>query len=82
MGVSLTCSGCELDLQFDGRVSIVELLQMLEDWEQPSALQDTDGDLEIGVGDLTELLYEWGMCDGYAFDGGSVPFGGSGGPPF
>ena len=82
MGVSLACSGCDLDLQFDGRVGIVELLQMLEDWGQPSALQDTDGDLEIGVGDLTELLYEWGMCIGNVFDGGSVPFGGLGGTPF
>jgi hypothetical protein len=74
MGPSLNCVDCTSDLQLDGTVGVAELLFLLTDWGQPSALQDMDGDLQISTDDLIALLADWGSCNPtYVFDEGLNP---------
>jgi hypothetical protein len=54
---------CPGDLDGDGGVGIVDLLDMLADWGCcPGTAADLDGDGFVGIVDLLAVLAAWGPC--------------------
>ncbi len=54
---------CFADLDADGMVGIVDLLQLLAAWgTDPCGPPDFNGDGDVGIKDLLELLASWGPC--------------------
>ena len=64
---TLTCleclhDPCPADLDGDGTVGILDLLQLLIAWGQQGVPPDLDGDGTVGIMDLLQLLAAWGAC--------------------
>jgi hypothetical protein len=58
-------SDCAGDLNADGTVGVLDLLDLLAAWGVcPACLADIDGDGTVNVADLLVLLANWGPCDG------------------
>lgn len=58
---------CPGDLDGDGTVGLVDLLQLLAVWggcSGPDCPQDLDGDSTVGTGDLLIIFANWGSCVG------------------
>ncbi len=53
---------CPADLDGDGTVGILDLLQLLIAWGQGGVPADLDGDGTVGILDLLQLLAAWGSC--------------------
>ena len=54
---------CPADLDGDGAVGIVDLLQLLAAWGPcPGCTADLDGDGVVGILDFVDLLAAWGPC--------------------
>ncbi len=53
---------CPADLDGDGTVGILDLLQLLIAWGQGGVPGDLDGDGTVGILDLLTLLASWGAC--------------------
>ncbi|MCH8152759.1 MAG: S8 family serine peptidase [Planctomycetes bacterium] len=53
---------CPADLDGDGAVGILDLLQLLIAWGQGGVPADLDGDGAVGITDLLILLAAWGAC--------------------
>ncbi|MCH8151542.1 MAG: S8 family serine peptidase [Planctomycetes bacterium] len=53
---------CPADLDGDGTVGILDLLQLLIAWGQGGVPADLDGDGTVGIIDLLQLLAAWGAC--------------------
>ena len=56
-------AGCPADLDGDGEVGIVDVLDLLAAWgPNPGHPADLDGDDVVGIVDFLELLASWGPC--------------------
>jgi hypothetical protein len=54
---------CPADIDVDGYVGIVDLLDLLAAWgTDPGGPPDLKGDLIVDIQDLLDLLAEWGEC--------------------
>jgi hypothetical protein len=54
---------CPADLNGDGNVGIVDMLDLLAAWgTDPGGPPDLDGDGDVGITDFLELLASWGPC--------------------
>jgi hypothetical protein len=53
---------CPADLDGDGVVNVIDLLQLLGAWGTADPTADINGDGIVNVLDLLELLAAWGTC--------------------
>lgn len=61
----ITMASCPADLNGDGDVNVVDLLQLLTDWGTCNGIctSDLNDDENVNVLDLLELLTAWGPCN-------------------
>ena len=53
---------CSTDLDGDGLVGYLDLIQLLTYWSQGDSFGDTDCSGSVGLGDLILLISTWGAC--------------------
>ena len=58
----LSSKGCSTDLDRDGLVGYLDLIQLLTYWSQGDLLGDVDCSTSVGLGDLILLISTWGAC--------------------
>jgi hypothetical protein len=56
------CPACPGDFHSDGQVGILDLLELLKNW-QGSGIGDMDGNGTVDMEDLTSLIDSWGPCE-------------------
>ena len=56
----------EVDTNGDGNVGVVDMLDVLADWEcaGPDCLGDVSGDGIVNIRDLLDVFVFWGPCPG------------------
>jgi len=68
-GASTACtesscqSSCTADLNVDGNVDVIDLLQIVADWGTQGGNGDIDGSGVIDTGDLLAVIAQWGQCE-------------------
>ncbi|HBZ97803.1 MAG TPA: hypothetical protein DEO57_08155 [Phycisphaerales bacterium] len=61
LGDILRDAGCPGDLQGNGIIDVLDLLVVIDQWDQPSE-SDIDGNGVFDIGDVLEVLESWGDC--------------------
>ena len=59
------CQPCVGDLNDDGVTDVVDLNEVIENWDctaPPQCRGDANGDGVVGVGDMVLVILNWGEC--------------------
>ena len=56
------CADCPADVNGDGTVNVLDLLEVLAAWGATGCPEDINGDGVVDVLDLLEVLAAWGPC--------------------
>lgn len=53
---------CAADINNDGVVNVIDLLEVISNWGASGGPADVNGDGAVNVGDLLEVVGNWGPC--------------------
>ncbi len=56
------CNVCEADITRDGRVDVMDVLDVIDSWGPGACVQDITGEGGVDVNDLLIIVSAWGEC--------------------